>query len=80
MSDSKKKKRTSKKKKEEHEKKFVCNYEGCGKDYLSQPALYTHKKNKHKTQEKDVKPNNRGRPRVIYEKMREKPKISLYRN
>lgn len=28
----------------EHERNFIC---GCGKTYLSYPALYTHIKNKH---------------------------------
>jgi hypothetical protein len=75
MTDSSKRKRTSKQIKESVEtcEKFACKIAGCGKEYLSQPALYTHKKNKHPDiEDQKSNANTRGRPQVTRIKSYEK--------
>ena len=63
---AKKKKRTTKAEKETHQT-YICDYDNCGKQYLSQAALYTHKKNKNNNlQESNYKNTDRGRPRVFF--------------
>jgi len=64
--DKKKKKRKRRAKNDGAARDFIC---GCGKSYLSYPALYTHLKQKHDGNipvgtTRGVK--IRGRPKVIY--------------
>lgn len=60
-----KRKRARRSKADNDGRNYDCSF--CGKSYLSYPALYTHKKNKHKEEERiadAVASKSRGRPKA----------------